>query len=82
MEYYNKTQNKYKNQKKIANILTKEFPDYFIPRYNMVSFTSIPYSEVYKRDNIQKEIISRLDINNPDIILAESMIKEKLSSLV
>jgi hypothetical protein len=48
----------------------------------MVSFTSIPYSEVYRRGAIQKEIISKLDLEKPDITAVESMIKEKLSSLV
>tara|TARA_B100001245_G_scaffold214552_1_gene181148 strand:- start:498 stop:1160 length:663 start_codon:yes stop_codon:yes gene_type:complete len=76
------TQKEFIQKKEIANILTERFPDRFIPRYNMVSFTSIPYSEVYRRGNIQKEIISRLDLNNPDITTVESMIQEKLSPLV
>jgi len=72
----------FKQQKEIANILMERFPDRFIPRYNMVSFTSIPYSEVYRRGAIQKEIISKLDLKKPDLTAAESMIKEKLSPLV
>ena len=76
------TQKEFIQKKEIANILTERFPDRFIPRYNMVSFTSIPYSEVYRRGDIQKEIISRLDLNNPDITTVESMIQEKLSPLM
>ena len=76
------TQKEFIQQKEIANILMERFPDRFIPRYNMVSFTSIPYSEVYRRGAIQKEIISKLDLKKPDITAAESMIKEKLSPLV
>ena len=76
------TQKEFLQQKEIANYLSKRFPDRFIPRYNMVSFTSIPYSEVYKRGNIQKEIISTLDLSNPDFAEAESMIKNLLPPLV
>ena len=76
------TRKEFIQQKEIANILTERFPDRFIPRYNMVSFTSIPYSEVYRRSAIQKEIISKLDLKKPDITAAESMVKEKLSPLV
>ena len=45
------SEKEYINKKKIANELSRQFPDRFIPRYNMVSFTSIPYSEVYERDS-------------------------------
>jgi kynurenine 3-monooxygenase len=76
------TRKEFIQQKEIANLLMERFPDRFIPRYNMVSFTSIPYSEVYRRGAIQKEIISKLDLEKPDITAVESMIKEKLSSLV
>jgi hypothetical protein len=47
----------------------------------MVSFTSIPYSEVYKRDKIQQEIISQLMENKLDLQKAEKLITEKLSIL-
>ena len=74
-------QSDYKAKKKIANSLSIEFPDRFIPRYNMVSFTSIPYSEVYKRGKIQQEIISQLMENELDLQKAEKLITEKLSVL-
>jgi len=74
-------QSDYKAKKKIANSLSIEFPDRFIPRYNMVSFTSIPYSEVYKRGKIQQEIISQLMENELDLQKAEKLITEKLSIL-
>ena len=76
------TKKEFLQQQKISNLLSGRFPNRFMPRYNMVSFTSIPYSEVYRRGNIQKEIIAKLDLNNPDIIEAESMIIDKLSPLV
>jgi len=74
-------QSDYKAKRGIANSLSIEFPDRFIPRYNMVSFTSIPYSEVYKRGKIQQEIISQLMENELDLQKAEKLITEKLSVL-
>ena len=76
------TRKEFLQQKKISNILLEHFPDRFIPRYNMVSFTSIPYSEVYRRGNIQNEIISKLNLENLDMTLVKSMINNKLSPLV
>ena len=74
-------QSDYKAKREIAHSLSIEFPDRFIPRYNMVSFTSIPYSEVYKRGKIQQEIISQLMENKLDLQKAEKLITEKLSIL-
>ena len=74
-------QPEYLARKKLANQLYGEFPNQFIPRYNMVSFSSIPYAEVYRRGMIQKEIISNLNIENLDLLLAESLIKEKLKPI-
>jgi len=62
------------SRKKIANALNKKFPSTFIPRYNMVSFSSIPYSQVYERGKIQQGIISKLDANNIDFDKAEHLI--------
>ena len=55
------SQNKYKIRKKISDILHLNFSNYFIPKYNMVSFTSIPYSKVYNRSKIQDEILDQLE---------------------
>ncbi len=71
-------QPEYLARKKIANQLYRKFPNQFIPRYNMVSFSSIPYSEVYRRGRVQKEIISNLNSENLDFSLAESLISEQL----
>ena len=71
----------YISQKKIANLLFSKFPNMFIPRYNMVSFTSIPYNEVYARGKIQQDIISELDPDNIDIKKAERLINDRLTFL-
>ena len=36
----------------------KKFPDRFIPRYSMVSFNEISYSEVYKKVKFNQKIIN------------------------
>ena len=69
-------------KKKIANKLYKLHPDRFIPRYNMVSFTSISYSDVYKRGNIQNEIISKLTLDNPNYNQASEMITNRLEPII
>jgi hypothetical protein len=47
----------------------------------MVSFTSIPYAQVYKRGEIQQEIITELNNESIDLSLAESLITEKLTEI-
>ena len=68
-------------RKKIANTLYKNFPTQFIPRYNMVSFSSIPYSQVYKRGEIQQEIITELMDEDLDFSHAKSLIMDKLTEI-
>jgi kynurenine 3-monooxygenase len=74
-------QSDYIQRKKIANALFAAFPDRFIPRYNMVSFTSIPYSQVYERGKVQQEIIYQLIGEVLDMQKAEQLINEKLPPL-
>ena len=76
------TRKEFLQEKNTSNILWKKFPDRFIPRYNMVSFTSIPYSDVYKRGEIQKQIIRDINPDNPDMKLAEKLINEKLTPIL
>ena len=75
------TRKEFIQQKEISNILTELFPNRFIPRYNMVSFTSIPYSEVYRRGELQQQIIKDINPENPDMELAEKLIMEKLNPI-
>ena len=74
-------QSDYISRKKTANALNIFFPNRFIPRYNMVSFSSIPYSQVYERGKIQQDIILQLDANNIDYEKAEQLILERLPIL-
>ena len=76
------TRKEFIQQKKISNLLWEKFPDRFMPRYNMVSFTSIPYSEVYRRGTIQTQIIKEINPENPDMQLAEELIIERLNPIL
>ena len=76
------TRKEFLQDNKISNILWERFPDRFIPRYNMGSFTSIPYSEVYRRGEIQAKITKDINPNKPDLKLAEKLIIEKLNPIL
>ena len=76
------TRKEFIKKRKISNILWEHFPDRFIPRYNMVSFTSIPYSEVYRRGELQKKIIKNINPTNPDMQLAEELIIKELNPII
>ena len=75
------TKKEFIKQRKISNILWKKYPKQFIPRYNMVSFTSIPYAEVYKRGKIQSDIIKAISSKKLNYDLAEKIIMEKLTPI-
>jgi kynurenine 3-monooxygenase len=50
----------YKKRRNIELKLERMFPDRFIPRYSMVSFHQMPYSEVYVRGNLQYKLIDEV----------------------
>jgi kynurenine 3-monooxygenase len=73
-------------KKKIESVLYSKFPNYFIPKYSMVTFLRIPYSEALRRGKIQDEILNQLsinlnDIDNLDFELAEKLINSRLTEL-
>lgn len=49
----------YKTRRQLEFELEQQFPDQFIPRYSMVSFHQIPYGEVYRRGEIQFELMNQ-----------------------
>jgi len=50
----------YKAQRKLEFTLEQEFPNKFVPRYSMVSFSEKPYSEVYERGEKQYKLLNKL----------------------
>ena len=51
---------KFKAQRKLEFALEKQFPNKFIPRYSMVSFSEKPYSEVYNIGEKQCKLLNKL----------------------
>ena len=78
----------YLARKKKRNVelkLERMFPGRFIPRYSMVSFHQIPYSEVYQRGGKQFKIIDDVLKADPsgqfiDKAMVEKMLPEPDSS--
>jgi len=50
----------YKKRRTLELNLERMYPSQFIPRYSMVAFHQIPYSEVYERGEKQFMIINEL----------------------
>jgi len=76
-------------RKKIMTLLGNRFPERFATRYEMVTFSTMPYSEARRRGAISEEITTILtegksvtdDPETIDLELAERLIHEKLSPL-
>jgi len=71
----------------LAFELENRFPERFCPRYSMVMFHRLPYSEAKQRGAIQEEILHSLtddvtDISEINFDRAEKLILEKLSVVV
>lgn len=70
----------------LAFELEKRFPEYFCPRYSMVMFHRLPYSEAKSRGIVQQQILQQLtetvnDISQVDFANAETLIKQQLSKV-
>lgn len=70
-------------RKKVEHLLEQQFPGKYISRYEMISFTRIPYAEAMERGKLNDEILERLvqglsDVSQTDLALAEKLIAEKL----
>ena len=48
-------------RKKMEGILNWAFPDWWIPKYKMVAFTSIPYAEAIARSDAQDRAFDRIE---------------------
>ena len=75
----------YKKKRNVELKLERMFPGRFIPRYSMVSFHQIPYSEVYQRGGEQFKIIDDVLKADPsgqfiDKAMVEKMLPEPDSS--
>ncbi len=67
--------------------LADKYPNRFVPRYWMVTFSRIPYSVALERGDIQSAILRELtenttDLRNVDLARADTLIRTKLPPLV
>jgi len=75
------TDPKYGLKKEVGFELERRFPDQFIPRYSMVMFHTMPYSEALAAGVRQSVILDRLtesvdSIADVDWELAEKLVKQ------
>lgn len=79
-------QPRYQLKKKIEAELSKRFPDKFMPKYSMVTFHRLPYSDALSRGKIQENILNILSENKEEIskinwTKAKSLVNELLTDL-
>lgn len=70
-------------RKKVEHKLQTAFPEHFISRYDMVSFSQIPYAEAVRRGKINDKILEELmegigHEDQIDMILARNLVHERL----
>lgn len=73
-------------QKALGFKLEERHPGKFIPRYSMVMFHDLPYSEAQRRGHIQRTILDELTrnaqtIEQVDFALADWLIEQKLGTV-
>lgn len=66
--------------------LERRCPDRFVPRYSMVMFHHVPYSEAERRGRVQQKILERYtggcnDLAEVDVAAAECTVRERLVPL-
>ncbi len=74
---------KYHLQKELGFVLEERHPGVFVPRYSMVMFHHLPYSEAFHRGAIQQKILDRLTHNvtriaDIDMHVADGLITSQL----
>ncbi|HEV2111037.1 MAG TPA: NAD(P)/FAD-dependent oxidoreductase [Gammaproteobacteria bacterium] len=73
-------------QKQLGFLLEERHPGVFVPRYSMVMFHHLPYSEARRRGSIQQRILDALteqatDVKGIDLAHADAMIGAELGHL-
>jgi kynurenine 3-monooxygenase len=76
---------KFQLQKQLGFLLEERHPGVFVPRYSMVMFHHLPYSEARRRGVIQQAILDRLtadasSLEQVDLKYANVLIDEKLGT--
>jgi kynurenine 3-monooxygenase len=77
---------KFQLQKQLGFLLEERHPRVFVPRYSMVMFHHLPYSDAQRRGAVQQTILDALtaeagDLQAVDLQRADRLVKEHLSQL-
>ena len=72
----------YQKRRRLELELERKFPERFIPRYSMVSFHQIPYSDVYNRGAIQLKIMNQFLSNEINESELNTIIKDQLQPII
>ena len=73
-------------EKQVEAELYTRLPEYFVPRYVMVMFRTLPYAEAQERGRIQAEILDELtrdagSLEEVDLDVAERMVRDGLGEV-
>lgn len=73
-------------RKKVELALEDRYPQFFVPKYAMVTFHRVPYSVAEKRGFVQERILAQLcdaceRVEDIDFSVAERLIRENLTPL-
>ena len=77
---------KFQLKKDVGFELERRRPDRFVPRYSMVMFHTIPYSQAFARGSIQQQILTELtqgkeSLEEIDFDVGEKLVVEKLEAV-
>ena len=80
------TDPKFQLKKQLGFELERRWPDRFVPRYSLVMYHRVPYSEAYRRGAVEDQILERLvegasEIEEVDWALAQQLVDERLEPL-
>ena len=71
-------------QRQLEVKLAERHPGRFMPRYSMVSFTTIPYATAFERGKVQRQILveatrGRASLDEVDLAAADALVRERLA---
>ena len=73
-------------QRQLEVTLAARHTGLFLPRYSMVSFTTIPYATAFERGKVQRQILvectrGRASLDEVDLAAADALVRERLAPL-
>ena len=69
----------FRMKKKLEHFLNGIAPSLFIPRYDMVSFSTIPYADALERSRTQERVLIALSVAVPIAVIAIALLAWKIA---